>query len=260
VKTGKQVGAPLPPVEEGRGLAAFSRDGRILATTGPMGGKVRLWDAARGKLLRSLSANASSVQCLVFSSDGKTLATADLALELWDVATGKPRAAVRADQGQIRAVTFSPDGECVLTAWWGGTARLWDASTGEPLGPLMPHAEVADAVAFSPDGKLVALGYRDHTVRLWVRATSKPFSAPLEHDGPVTTLAFSPDGKALLVGCGPSGEKSSGEARLWHLPAPLTGDPDRIDRDLQVRTGMELDRSGVGRVLDAATWRQRRGR
>jgi WD40 repeat protein len=67
-------------------------------------------------------------------------------------------------------------------------------------------------------------------------------------------VAFSPDGKTGLTG---SGDKA---ARLWRVPRPIEGDPERIILWAQVITGLELDEYGGTPGLDATTWEQRRQR
>ena len=49
-------------------------------------------------------------------------------------------------------------------------------------------------------------------------------------------------------------------ARLWQIPSPVQGDPEQVLVWTQVITGLELDEYGFVRVLDAATWQQRRQR
>ena len=49
-------------------------------------------------------------------------------------------------------------------------------------------------------------------------------------------------------------------ARLWHVPQPLRGDPERISLWTQVNTGLEVDEVTAVHVLDAATWQLRRQR
>src|SRR5262249_40299751 len=49
-----------------------------------------------------------------------------------------------------------------------------------------------------------------------------------------------------------------GTARLWPVPRPIKGDPQRITLWAEVLSGVELDDHGSGRVLDAATWRERK--
>ena len=67
-------------------------------------------------------------------------------------------------------------------------------------------------------------------------------------------VAFSPDGSSVVV----SGE---GATRFWPVPhRALQGHEQRIAVWTQVITGMELDDGDVARVLDGATWHQRRRR
>ena len=56
----------------------------------------------------------------------------------------------------VRAVVFSPDGKAVASASHDKTVRLWDAATGTALQTLEGHMNYVMAIAFSPDGKTVA--------------------------------------------------------------------------------------------------------
>jgi eukaryotic-like serine/threonine-protein kinase len=67
-------------------------------------------------------------------------------------------------------------------------------------------------------------------------------------------VAFSPDGRLLLTGCWDR------TARLWPVPVPVAGAPERVRLWAQVLTGLELDDDGVIHVLDAPTWQERRQR
>ncbi|MFQ5735200.1 MAG: hypothetical protein ACE5KM_24980, partial [Planctomycetaceae bacterium] len=49
-------------------------------------------------------------------------------------------------------------------------------------------------------------------------------------------------------------------ARLWKVPAPVQAEPERLILWVQVITGMELDESGVVRLLDAKQWHDRQQR
>src|SRR5207302_2203295 len=93
---------------------------------------------------------------------------------------------------------------------------------------------------------------RDATARLWDVATGKPLGPPLLHSGPVKDVAFWHDGKAILT----AGEDKI--ARFWQLPIPMAGDAEQLELWSQVVTGMELEAHGGVRVLDAATWQERR--
>jgi WD40 repeat protein len=145
---------------------ACSLDRRVLATS-RTGEKIQLWEAQEGKLLREIS-NEGSVNCFVFSPDGKRLLAAGgrRALRLWDVQTGKDVLPFEAHLDEVNAVAFSPDGQTLATSAW-HAVRLWDSLTGRgvprlelgdffgihgPYGNYYPAA----TLAFTPDGKHLA--------------------------------------------------------------------------------------------------------
>jgi WD40 repeat protein len=64
----------------------------------------------------------------------------------------------------ISCVLFSPDGRTLFSAASRDIARCWDADTGAPAkfpGVALPHAR---SFAISPDGKTLAVGYNIHVV------------------------------------------------------------------------------------------------
>jgi len=91
----------------------------------------------------------------------------DSTARLWDAATGETVATLTGHEDSVMAAAFSPDGRRVLTGAEDWTARLWDAATGETVVILAGHTGYVGAVAFSPDGARVITGSADHTARLW---------------------------------------------------------------------------------------------
>jgi WD40 repeat protein len=104
---------------------AVSPDGRLIATGtgGPTEGHpiaqrvtpakeyvIRLFDAGSGELVRELHGHTDVVYSLVFSPDGRTLASGgwDATIRVWDVATGRELASVQG-QGSIYALAVTPD-------------------------------------------------------------------------------------------------------------------------------------------------------
>ena len=66
---------------------AFSRDGKTAASVGLTNG-VQLYDATMGQKTFGFAAEPRlGVECVAFSPDGKTLATASNVIRLWDLAT-----------------------------------------------------------------------------------------------------------------------------------------------------------------------------
>jgi WD40 repeat protein/serine/threonine protein kinase/tetratricopeptide (TPR) repeat protein len=168
----------------------------------------RLWDAATGRLLRTLP-HEGIVWVAAFSPDGRRVLTgsgADGKARVWDADTGQLLATLDHD-GPVRAVAFSPDGRRVLTGSADKSARLWDAAGGPPLLTL-PHKGIVWAVAFSPDGRTLLTGSADKRGRLWDAVTGKELFA-LPHDDTVWAVAFSPDGHSVLTG------SKDHYARVW---------------------------------------------
>ncbi len=152
---------------------AFSPDGALLATVG-WDGTARLWDAATGQAVRTLTGRTlngrtASVSGVAFSPDGALLATAsgDQTARLWDAATGQAVRTLTGHTNTVRGVAFSPDGALLATVSLDGTARLWDAATGQAVRTLTGHTGYVLGVAFSPDGALLATASADQTARLW---------------------------------------------------------------------------------------------
>jgi WD40 repeat protein len=115
---------------------ALTPNGTLLATGGS-DHTVRLWDAAPGKTLHTLKGHTVAINRLVFTPDGKTLASAtgdwvrDSApgeMKLWDVATGKERAPVKGHAGFVMSLAFSPDGQTLASA--SETVKIWDVAGG----------------------------------------------------------------------------------------------------------------------------------
>jgi hypothetical protein len=112
------------PDEERVRAAAFSEDGRMLATA--CGTEVLLWDVTKGRRVGQLPAQANALAC---SPDGRTLATADSAglVRFWELAQGRESAAFDWRIGVATAVAFSPDGMTCAAGGEDGRIIVWDA-------------------------------------------------------------------------------------------------------------------------------------
>lgn len=173
LKTGKYVtklsGKPNPV--RSLGSLAFSHDGSILA--GGFDNAIRIWDSKTGENKKTLIVRKGSVWTLVFSPDGKMLASgsSDKNIRLWETETWKYKVTLSGHDAHIRTLAFSPDGETLASESYDGTIRFWDTQTGKEKNMII-HNQLPSHVILSSDGKtLVNSEFGD--VFLWDIDTAK---------------------------------------------------------------------------------------
>jgi WD40 repeat protein len=90
------------------------------------GASIRLWDLGTGKSTLLVTRLKASVGRLVFSPDGKSLATAgrDKTVRMWNVETGQELAALLCPD-RVDVVAFSPDGKRLAAGSKDGSVRIW---------------------------------------------------------------------------------------------------------------------------------------
>jgi WD40 repeat protein len=163
--TGQRTGTVSYSGVSGIGSAAFSPDGKTLAT-GAYEGTTRFWNMATHRQVAAPLNNASPVDSMAFSPDGKILAEGydNGAVRLWNLASHQQLGAFLVGAGNhnpVDMLTFSPDGTTLAARGNDGTAQLRDVPTQQAIGaPLANpgHNGAVGTLAFSPDGETLIDG------------------------------------------------------------------------------------------------------
>jgi WD40 repeat protein len=153
---------------------AFSPDGKTLVSGG-RDHSVKVFDAATGKSLRTLTGHDQDVQALAISADGKSVISSgrEPGLRWWDLATGKLTRNQGGHGNSVFEVRRSVDGKQLLSVSQDQTVRLWDGDSGGQQKAYSSNGDPLFCAALSPDGKRVAAGSWNGLLRLWDAASGR---------------------------------------------------------------------------------------
>jgi len=177
---------------------AASSDGRLFAS-GSADNTVKIWEAARGELLRTLAGHVADIFAVAFSSRGQLLASAgyDSKIIIWNFESGEVLQTLFHQQLAVTALAFSPDGALLASAGRDSLIKIWDASDWSLQRVLTGHGDRLTAISYSPDGNLLASASLDGTVKLWDAREGNLLKTFFGHNAGVRSIAFSPDSKLL---------------------------------------------------------------
>jgi WD40 repeat protein len=79
-----------------------------------------------------------------------------------------------ANLSSIVCLAYAPDGRSLATGHEDRVVRLWDPETGTLLRALEGHQSAVRSLGFAPDGRELASGSSDATIVLWDMARAMP--------------------------------------------------------------------------------------
>ena len=117
-------------------------------------GQVRLWDVTSGREIGVLKGHGRGVTKLVFSRDGKFIASAasDNTIKIWDVENRREVRTLTGHTSNIESFDFTPDGRLLASASDDGSTFLWDTKSGEHLLTLISLDDGSEWMVVTPQG------------------------------------------------------------------------------------------------------------
>ncbi|KAJ9302280.1 hypothetical protein DTO271G3_1146 [Paecilomyces variotii] len=176
-------------------IAAFSPDSKVFAFVSAGYTTIELRDMTSGLVQQTFESQNGDVKAIVFSPNGKLLASAsENTMALWDTTSGLiyQTFEIYTDQkGGLVGLAISPNTKLVAVTSSDKTVKLWDITLGLIQQTLRGHTSWVNAVAFSLDGKLLASASFDRTIKLWDIASGL-VRLTLDYDNVTRNIRFSP--------------------------------------------------------------------
>jgi WD40 repeat protein len=213
VKPGEAEPITLADHAEGVEFATFSPDGSQVLT-GSDDATAMIWDAASGRLLKTLKSYVY-IDHAEFSSDGARIVTqeGEDRVEVWDAASGRSlfaRAGARfaLSPGGDRMVIATVLKKANSNAGRVDLADVWDLQSGRRITTLRGHpADVT--VEFSSDGRRIVTAGSDRIARVWDASSGRVLVTLLGHTAALDSAVFSQDSGRILT------TSEDRTARVW---------------------------------------------
>ena len=187
-----------PGVHDGGALAvAVHSSGDLFATAG-QDGRVLIWNAAEGQIIRAIDVGNGWVENLAWSPDGQRLAAScSRRVYVYD-AEGAEVWQSDEHPSTVSAVAWSGAGELATACY--GRVSFFGADAGELHQKLEWQGSLVSMV-LSSDGGIVVCGSQDNSVHFWRRSTGED-SEMFGYPGKPSALAFDHTDTLLATGGG----------------------------------------------------------
>jgi WD40 repeat protein len=134
---------------------------------------VRIWDLHTGACLHTITAHALPILSVVFSPDGRYLASGgmDKTAKVWDTTNWACLQTFTGDRSLTISIAFSPtpiDSDYHLIVGSGDRLiKRWNITTGECLQVYTGHTNWVWSIAYSLCGTKIVSASEDETIKIW---------------------------------------------------------------------------------------------
>jgi WD40 repeat protein len=197
-------------------VAAWTSDGRWLATESTERGTVSVYETTTWSIVQSFSAAKKYIYSLEFGHDNERLAVAtrDGLVTIWNWQQAERILAIEAHAGGARSLAWQPHADDLATGGYDKQAVIWNSHTGRKVHAWKTES-VVNSVGWSPDGAFLAIAEANQKVSVCC-PSSRELRVFDRHPGldlwgaaGQYAVAWSPDGTLLAAG------SSEGAVVIW---------------------------------------------
>jgi WD40 repeat protein len=170
-----------------------------------------VWHLGKPPTPRILAGHSGPVHSVIWSADGRRLATAgsDATVRIWDTASGKLQQTLSGHKAGVLGVSWNPEGTQLASGGRDGLIHIWDIASGssvEQIEAWMQQevtqlAKDVTCVAWSPDGFRLAWGgaFRLRIYDFYPQGTLRTLDGH-GHSPWVASIAWDSNGSRLVSG------------------------------------------------------------
>jgi len=168
-----------------------------------------------GALLKTLEGHTGRINSVVYSPDGKTIATAsdDAKVKLWNT-DGTLRQTLEGHEKPVINVSFSADSKILAAASLDHTVKLWNTN-GRFIKTLTEHQDEVTDVDFSSDGRLLTSAAKGSKKIIIWRSNGQYIRTLEGHAAQVNSVSFSPNSQLIVSASNDS------TVRIWRSDGRL---------------------------------------